>query len=370
MGLINVGLPVKLGEHCDPGYIVSNKYSADMKLADIIPVNFKLAIADLLDDSKGFPVEYTFAEAAKEYGRKLSAVGLGGGAGCRVYLGKETNGSISISNEFIENFFSESLNQMVSENPIFAKMRSMAGSAGYSGGGSGITKSAPSTGLKSIGNMLIDGKHMSLPKIWKTTNFTQNLSLVTNLISPYGSKRSIKKHIIEPLAALVCLLSPSSNDGLTFGNPPYVLLKAYGLQYNILAYCSDISITAAGGGETTNIYKQLMNISVSMSFSPAAPGFAAMVDGDIATVGDAMSTPPSMFGRGPAITTVGQIINSLCPSPLTSGSPELYSGAGGLPSSSSPNNTQQYYGMSSSNQYVNPGFSDSKKFVDDIFNGI
>lgn len=364
MALIEVGTPVKLGQHCDPGYIVSNKYSADMKLADIVPVNFKLAVADLLDDSKGFPVEYTFSEAAKEYKRKLSAIGMGGGEGCRVYLGKETNGSVSISNEFIENFFSESLNQMVSENPIFSKMRSMAGSAGYSGGGSGVTKSSPSTGLKAIGNMLIDGKHMSLPKIWKTSSFNQQLTLVTNLVSPYGSKRSIMEHIIKPLAALVCLFAPSSNDGLTFGNPPYVLLKAYGLQYNILAYLSDMSFSGAGGGEVTNIYSQLMNISVSMSFSPAAPGFGAMVDGDISTVGNAMSPPPSFFGKGPAITTVGQIINSLCPSPVKRGSPELYSGASGLPNSSGRD-----IGYIPQRK-LNKGLSESSKFVNSLFNDI
>jgi hypothetical protein len=129
-------------------------------------------------------------------------------------------------------------------------------------------------------NMLYEGRTLSLPKIYKTSTYTPSLSLNVRLISPYGSPKSIKKHVVEPLVYLLLLASPSTTDGLTYGKGTFLKVKCYGSADINLGYIENISIKRGGSDVTFNKHGQPLFVDVSITIKSAFSGFAAVEHND------------------------------------------------------------------------------------------
>ena len=309
-GLKDVGKIGKIDPAHDVGGGISKYKQNLMRAVDIIPVYYTLDVTDLFDNniSMQTPIELDYGQGIGEYMQKLSSVGLGGALGVRAWVTNESTSQDDIQNDYKDNKIVETFNTMIDS---VSKMNEWTKSAGA------ISNSTAGSNANALAAALIDGRHLSLPKIWQKTDYNPTLNLNVKLTSPYGTIDAIRENIAEPLLYLTTLVCPSSYDGITYGMPPYLTVRAYGVSYMALAIANSLSVVRGGNDAKVNAWKQPLEVSVSLNFKPALPGFAAMVQGnDISTIG-AVESPASgsdmMGGSIPGIVTPGAIIESLRP---------------------------------------------------------
>lgn len=315
--LKDIGKLPGINKYNDPNGAFGKYKRNLMRVVDLIPVYFTLDITNIFDNDVAKmqePIKLDFDRGIREYQQKLYTVELEAFSGVRAWVTNETSSQDEIQNNYKENKIVEAYNSMIDTT---SKARDPYKSIG---GGSN-----PGTGIVNpISAAIIDGRHLSLPRIWEKSDYNPSLSLTVKLNSPYGNDQSFIRNIAKPLLYITALVSPSSYDGITYGLPPYIMVRAYGVSYMTLATADSISITRGGSDVRMNAVKQPLELAVSMSFKPAMPGFGAMVHpvygtpaDDIARIND-VSDPVGdedvrQFKRVPGITTLGSIIESLRP---------------------------------------------------------
>jgi hypothetical protein len=336
--LSDIGNPVKLDKRTDPNGQANDRFKRGMSVVDLIPVNYDLNLAKFIDSekTKEFIVKYDFLTAIGDFQaacdsykiEKANEIG-----GLRLWLTGDTISQEEISNNFGDNIIQTALNNLSNMGKGFqeglkalggtgsalgqaATDKAAAGVAAIAGmAGEGVGVSAGGI-AKVAGKLLMEGKHFSLPKVWKDSTYNPSLSLNVKLISPYGDQESVKKHVLIPLVQLLILASPSSDDGLTYGHPKYLKVKAYGITNINIGFISSISINRGGADTTYNIWRQPTSLDLTISISPALNGFASVWDHDskIEDVADVDSiNNPSNYDlekTGPGLTTIGNVINS------------------------------------------------------------
>jgi hypothetical protein len=332
--LSDIGNPVKFDNRTDPDNQANTRFKRGMSVVDLIPVSYKLNLSnfDDQDEEKKWIVEYDYDTPISDYQAMCKDYGVDhtGIGGVRCWLTGDTISQEEISNNFGDNFLQKKLNDVSEYGQMAQEVAKSFGSSGekhLQAGTATLADATKSMGLgpeagKMLGNLLIEGKHFSLPKVWKDSTYNPSLALNVKLISPYGSQASVYKHVIKPLVQLLILGSPVSDDGLTYGYPKYLHIKAYGITNINLGYIESISINRGGADTTYNIWRQPTSLDLTISIKPALNGFAAVWDRDgkikdIASVGDAKV--PDMYsfpGTGPGITTIGNVINSFRPVPV------------------------------------------------------
>lgn len=246
-----------------------------MRPIDIFPVKFFVDITSLSSaimkaDCSTLPITVDFLKGLIEYNLKLAAIGLcdKGVAGLRVWVNNETSSTDAIQNNYKENKIAEQFNNIIDSA---SKMNEYSKSLGI------ISDPSQGTITSPISAALMDGRHLSLPKIWEKTDYTPNLDLTVKLISPYGNQKSFVKNVAKPLLYLTALTAPSTYDGVTYGMPSNMYVRAYGITFIPLAIADSFSFVRGGTNGRVNWTKQPLEIAVSMSFKPAMPGFAAFV---------------------------------------------------------------------------------------------
>jgi hypothetical protein len=275
-----------------------------MRPVDIFPVKFSVNLTDmfaLLTNSAGFgatqlemPITVDFLKGALEYFLKLSGIGICAGgqstvsAGVRCWVNNETQSTDGVRHSYKENKIVEQFNNMLTTTNAMADYTKSLGII-----------SDPSQGTISspIAAALLDGRHLSLPMIWEKSTYEPQLDLTVRLISPYGNDKSFYKNIAEPLMRLTALTAPSSYDGVTYGMPANMYIRAYGVTFIPLAICDSFQVVRGGPSGRVNNVKQPLELSVSMSFKPAMPGFAAII-------------PPTMFDFSSIVGgDISQLVN-------------------------------------------------------------
>lgn len=311
--LKDIGLLPSINSYNDRSGVFSRYKRNLMRVVDLVPVYFTIETSDLFKaGSISKPISLKYEDAVAEFRSKLTSVGLPTFSGIRAWVTNESSSQDEIQNSFKENKISETLNTQLDtlhKIDMFELLKSAGGLR---------TSAIRSTLTNPLAAALIDGRHLSLPRIWEKSDYNPSLSLSVKLNSPYGNKDSFRANIAEPLLTLMALVSPSSYDGITYGLPSYVTIRAYGVSYMSIATPDSISIIRGGSDVRVNGLKQPLEINVSMSFKPALPGFAAMIGGtgDIASISDVESAVSGVTpGSFPGITTLGSIIESLRPVP-------------------------------------------------------
>ena len=320
-----IGRPLKLSQKIDPFNRVNSDFEELLKTVDMIPVRFSINLQQLLSDqsekkdpsSAGY-LEMKFTEIDK-YKRLCSAHGLPQKMGCRIYLTDETISQEDFSNNFKNNIFEDTFNKTADVVKSYTdSVRSLGGNTGSIGDFSSILSNAGEgeggsilSGLAkkisglvgdglgaikdllgsfgqaagvgkggfgdSVANMLTKGSHISLPQIWDNSTYQPSLSMNVKLISPYGSDVAIKKYVLEPLLYILLLACPTTNDGLTYGNIPYIKFRAYGIADIHLGYIQNVSIRRGGADIITNAESIPLMVDLNISIKPAFNAFAARV---------------------------------------------------------------------------------------------
>jgi hypothetical protein len=352
--LVDIGNVLKLRKVIDDEYRITNHIRSHLAAVDIIPLDYQLHLADLNKERWG--VSYEFEKAIEEYQKVCANYGLTNNyGGVRLWLTDDTVAVDEYANQYEANVIETAMSSLSGVSQTIKTLKSVTHSTGTSGTArdsyEGITDGATgmvegvikgSLGLfpdgklrqaletnaiaaaRTAGEIVFKGKHISLPKIWKSSTYTPSLTLTIKLTSPYGSPVAIKEYITRQLLYLLALVSPRTNDGLTYGFSRPVRVQGYGLTNINLGYVESVSIRRGGRDVAYNVFKQPLTLDVMVSVKPLTDGFAACDTlTDVATIHDADKPYTPGGTKAPAITTLGNVIQSLRPAPTNVTDPYL-----------------------------------------------
>jgi hypothetical protein len=350
--LLDVGNLLILRQEIDPSHRITNHIRSKLHIVDLIPAYYTIDFSKIGTED-GNIVSLDYDKAMGDYTELCGRYGLPGYPGVRLWLTDDTTAAENITQEYADNFISQSLNKLSSISNIY-KSLSVAKSAGGSAYSSFSqqAKSAVAGGISQIGastasglgeggvedtelvqqissqlgnlagsavEMILTGKKMSLPKVWSSSSYQSSLSLNAKLVSPYGDPKAVQNYIVKPLVYLLLLAASKSSDGLTYGLSTPLRIKAYGLSDINLGAISSISIQRGNMNISYNQYRQPLIIDVRISIMPLIDGFAAMTEKmqDIDTVDSSLSERENEITNEdlPGINTVGNVIRSLRPVP-------------------------------------------------------
>lgn len=336
--LRKIGNYLSLRPEIDNNFKVTNLIRSNLSTVDIIPVDFALRfsyVADKAQNSYGnnYAISYDFDTPTNNYRKKCEDYDLQPYDGIQLWLTDDTQAYEEFTNSFANNMIETGVNN-VSENTgqrlqAFTQsfgVGAQQGSRFFEAGkqfiedvfnhlpGNFGKEAANIAGT--VADVVIRGKQISLPKIWRQSDYNPSISFNVKLISPYGDPEAIKHYIIAPLTYILLMIAPESGDGLTYGLYQPVKIKAYGI-YNInLGAITSVSLRRGGRETAYNAYKQPLQIDVGVNCIPLTSGFAYLTGlKDIATMNDASVPYEENAAGSPAITTVGNVIQSLRPAP-------------------------------------------------------
>ncbi len=322
-----IGNRIRIPPRIDPNDQVTEFIRSSMNIVELIPMEFQLNAMKVLETDKWL-VNYVYK--GKKYIRACKKYGLKTCKGIRLWLTKESTFQEDFRNTYESNTIEQSINKVATTGKFLKSIKSMR-SGGQSYGSDYIkkahewtnklieehTESKTAAGIwRTAGDIAFMGKQLSLPKIWATSDYQPSLTLVVNLCSPYGSPTAIKKFIVEPIVYLLTLISPRSLNGVSYGYPFTLRVKAHGIASINMGYIDSLSLRRGGTDVSYNQYRQPLSVNVNISIQPLTSGFAAIEnegpnDGNINDV-----TNPSNFltiESGSSVATIGSFIDSFKP---------------------------------------------------------
>jgi len=340
----DMGNVIKLRESIDNKHRITNYIRSNLAVIEFMPVNYQLTLANI---NKTWGVSYDFIKPIKDYHEVLDTYVDDGSVKpsmLRLWLTDDTVVSDNFSNNFNPNVIETGINALDGISQTVKTMRQMSKSvgnniadkagdaavgkvndgisamAGMIGADGELAKQLENQALSvsnTVGEVIFKGKQVSLPKIWTSSTYSPTLTVTIKLVSPYGSPKAIKEFIIKPLLYLLALVSPKTKDGMSYGLSQPLYVNGYGITNMNLAAVQNITMRRGGRETAFNIYKQPLIMDIMITIQPLADGFASVVGGagDVATFNDA-DVPGDYRGQtGPAITTLGNIVQSLRPAP-------------------------------------------------------
>ena len=121
--------------------------------------------------------------------------------------------------------------------------------------------------LNSVDKMLA-GHRVDFPMIWRNSGFTPSYTATVRLYNPKpGSKRATKQHIIGPIAAILCLAIPQSDDGKTFQWPFFLKVRSAGIYRLDPAVITNVTIVKGGDQQQIAFNQALGMVDVRIDFS-------------------------------------------------------------------------------------------------------
>jgi hypothetical protein len=151
-----------------------------------------------------------------------------------------------------------------------------------SGVGSGAAKTAAGlqslkksmAGSKMLGgaaNMvdkMLAGHRVDFPNIWRNSGFTPSYTATIRLYNPNpGNPESTKRHIIGPLAVILCLAIPRSDDGKTFNWPFFHKIKSAGIYGLDPAVITNVTVVKGGDQQQISFNQKLAMVDVRIDFT-------------------------------------------------------------------------------------------------------
>jgi len=147
--------------------------------------------------------------------------------------------------------------------------------SGVSGISTGIEQAANSKAVKSliggggdVVNKMLAGHRVDFPQVWRNSSYTPSYTATIRLYNPNpGNSNSTKKYIIGPLAALLCLTLPHSDDGSTYNWPFFHKIKSKGI-YNLdPAVITNVTVVKGGDQQQIAYNQNLSMVDVRVDFT-------------------------------------------------------------------------------------------------------
>ena len=356
--LFEIGRPCILPEKIDPKARICNLIRTKMCTLDLIPCRYSINLAQTASasDLSGLIPHIEYKDAVDEFGEDCLAYGLPKKfVGLRLLTTDDTQANDAIMNSRGGKNFFQGLADTA--NDLFSPISSFAASTGTqnlpqsaaatsqlgsalgaaAGGVAGmigdgnlrenVTRATESLTQK-LADSAINGYRYSFPSIWSDSSYSPNITTNLKLLSPYGHPDAIRKFIIEPLMYLIILASPKTKDGMAYGRPHSITLRAYGLSYVPLAAISSIHLRRGGDGTNFNLYGQPTSVDVAIEFEALVGGFATYTIMDKASKKSNANSKTAFNSNkfitefanteqmsSPTLTTLEHIVESLRPVP-------------------------------------------------------
>lgn len=156
---------------------------------------------------------------------------------------------------------------------------STAGSAGSGAANSfdalkAALNNSPSNSFNFLGksmNMLdkmLAGQRIDFPQVWSSSSFAPSYTMTIRLYNPVpGNASAISEFIIGPLAALLCLATPLTDDGHTYSWPLLQKVKCKGLFILDPAVITNITVIKGGDNQQIAWNQRLGIVDVRISFA-------------------------------------------------------------------------------------------------------
>jgi len=334
--LIKIGKPSAFHNDIDKDHRVGKFLRSRMNIIDLLPCTYKMNFAagtDTVTESSGLVPEINY-DTIDEYKKTCGAYGLNPVSGIRLYTTDSTTPTDSISNNLKDNYFQSGLNKA---SEIMSPIKSMMASTDKDMTSDLMDSLKESMKLDNrsendsygnLANKLLStatdvigkGYRISLPSIWSNSSYEPHFQANIKLVSPYGHPKAIKEFIIRPLMHLLILSSPKTEDGVSYGNPYCLTIKAYGMNYTPIGMISNITLRRGGNDTSYNLFKQPLSVEVSLDFQYLVKGFAHYTNKKLAGLeSDNLFGSSDGFeylntmGGDTALPTVGHIVRSLKP---------------------------------------------------------
>lgn len=350
--LKDIGNLIQIRKEIDKNHRATSAIRSRFFVADFIPLRYVLNYKALQVSQS--VIKYNFDAAIKEYQDLCANYNMDNAfAGLRLWMTSDTTVTENLTNEYTDNVIQSKIASFsgigqtirdfakASGTEVSSMIKDIAG-LGIASGADALSSATKNLGadeglvkatsesvsglLGTAAALVIDGKAISLPKVWKNSTYNPAVSFTVKLVSPYGSPKAINRYVLEPLLYILLLTSPRTDDGISYGLPRPIRVRAYGLTNINLGMVQNVTINRGGSGTAFNQYKQPLSVDVVITVSPLTDGFAAVGGGsddmvkfneDCGKFEDKVHAGAeySNFGNTSAITTVGNIIQSLAPAP-------------------------------------------------------
>lgn len=119
-----------------------------------------------------------------------------------------------------------------------------------------------------IVNKTLGGYRIDFPQIWRNSGFTPSYTATIRLYNPNpGSPTQTIRHIIGPLAVILCLAIPRSDNGKSFNWPFFHKIKSQGI-YNLNpAVITNITVIKGGDQQQISHNQRLGMVDIRIDFT-------------------------------------------------------------------------------------------------------
>lgn len=116
-------------------------------------------------------------------------------------------------------------------------------------------------------NKMLAGNRVDFPQVWRNSGFSPSYTVTIKLFNPKpGSYESTLKHIVGPLAAILTLAIPRSQDGYTYNWPFFHRVKVAGLWELNPAVITNITVVKGGDQQSIAYNQRLGMVDIRLDF--------------------------------------------------------------------------------------------------------
>jgi len=124
--------------------------------------------------------------------------------------------------------------------------------------------------LENIGHMtnkLLGGARVDMPMIWKNSGFTPSYTITVRLYNPQPANQALKeKYIIGPIAAMLLLALPQTDDGVYYNWPFFCRIKVPGLLSIPSGYIGNVTLVKGGDQQQISYGQEMGMVDVRIEF--------------------------------------------------------------------------------------------------------
>lgn len=123
-------------------------------------------------------------------------------------------------------------------------------------------------GTAKLIDKMVGGYRVDFPNIWTNSGFTPSYSVTVRLYNPNpASPEATEQYIIGPLAVILCLSIPRSDDGKTFNWPFFHKINCPGI-YNLNpAVITNVTVVKGGDQQQISFNQKLAMVDVRIDFT-------------------------------------------------------------------------------------------------------
>ena len=279
-----IGKPFMFPDTVDPQTRAYRFLATRMNIIDLYPCNYAqshLYSSEKKDKKSFFKYGVGYDLAMARYKRMCTDyLGIPNPpSALRIFLTDDTVVTDGVTTAYKENFFQTAANKLSEMAQGFTSMAASLSSASVQSGvdkiiGDNVDSqkiAADVAGSLNLGQggqdvlggivdklkagaaIILKGNKISLPKIWENSNYTANFSISTKLFSPYGSPKAVKEYIVKPLAMMLMMGIPQTDDMTSYGRPFAVTVRSWGTSFLSLAGITSITLQRGGSDSIYNI---------------------------------------------------------------------------------------------------------------------